>query len=319
MFQDPHPLLAAIPRSPHRRHERDRFFKYVTPTTGVAIVQTRRRRWSSPLLFNDPFDVPRSATFGFTDDELLAGISAEFVRVVESDEMPDDASVRELVLRLRQEANPHLTAFVASTLQDAGGPMAPVVRRTQAEFRRNWEETLPGLRVFCVSEIADSVLMWAHYASTHCGFVLQFGVSDELDSSLLLAEPVIYRPEPPSLPPVHEWSRIASVADRVDWQQVFREYYYVKSPDWAYEREWRVVTFSPDSEPTNYTDTGFHPLELQGVYVGAASRPEDVSAMEQLLAHQDFAHVEMWRARHDHESRQIVFDPSRRAPSNATL
>jgi hypothetical protein len=303
-------------RSPNRRHERSQFYKYVTPETGLAIIQTRRRRWSSPILFNDPFDVPRQASFGFTDEELLAGIGTEFIRIVGSDEEPSEPAISELVHRVRRANDAALTAVVASTLGRSDGPFAPILRKGMAEFRKAWEETVPDLRVLCVSEIADSAPMWAHYARDHKGLVLQFGSNDDLDSSLLLAEPVIYRSTPPSLPSLQIWARLMSVTAEIDWQQVFREYYYVKSNEWSYEKEWRVISFSPEAEPSHFTDTEYCPLELEGVFVGAAASPDDVRTLEGLLAEPEFQHVDIWRARHGHAERRILFDRIRPPPSN---
>lgn len=295
-------------RSPNRRHDRAHFFKYVTAATGLAVIDTRRRRWSSPLLFNDPFDVPRQASFGFTDDELISAIGAEFVRVVNSGEEPEEAAVRELVLRLRDADDPKLTAFIASTLGHPSGPFAPVLRKSTEEFRKAWEATVPDLRIFCVSEIPDSVAMWAHYAQNHTGFVLQFRSSDELDSSLLLACPVIYQSEPPSLPTLQLWARFSSVTATIDWQAVFHEYYHVKSPEWSYEKEWRVLSFSPEAEPSHFSDTPYHPGELEAVFIGSATAARDIASVEALLASSDFAHVAVWRARHDLAKRRILFD-----------
>ena len=44
-------------RSPNRKHERRYFYKYVSAKTAKIIISTRKLRWSSPVLFNDPFDV----------------------------------------------------------------------------------------------------------------------------------------------------------------------------------------------------------------------------------------------------------------------
>ena len=52
--------------SPNRRHDRMAFFKYMTAPTAHIILDSGNQRWSSPVLFNDPFDVPREADLGFT-------------------------------------------------------------------------------------------------------------------------------------------------------------------------------------------------------------------------------------------------------------
>ena len=42
--------------SPNRRHDRRFFYKYVAACTARIVLASRKLRWSSPVLFNDPFD-----------------------------------------------------------------------------------------------------------------------------------------------------------------------------------------------------------------------------------------------------------------------
>ena len=295
-------------RSPLRKHDRAHFFKYVTAEAGLPTIANRRRRWSSPLLFNDPFDVPRKAIFPFTDDELLEAISREFARLVASDEEPKEPTIAELVHHLRVANDPVQTSLVAASLGYTNGAFASVLRKSMADFRKHWEAIVPNLRIFCVSDISDSTPMWAHYADNHRGLVLQFGSSDELDSSLLLAQPVVYRKTAPVLPTLHVWTQLISSMADIDWQEIFREYYYVKARDWSYEREWRAISFSPDAEQSHFTDTGYHPAELEAVFVGAAATRKTNARLEDLLRTSDLSHVRVWHARHAHDNRTIAFD-----------
>jgi hypothetical protein len=54
----------------HRKHNRDRFFKYMSATTAVKILTSSAVRYSSPVLFNDPFDVQSGLHFDFDIDLL---------------------------------------------------------------------------------------------------------------------------------------------------------------------------------------------------------------------------------------------------------
>lgn len=38
-------------------HDRSRFYKYVSAETAKIVLETKQVRYSSPLVFNDPFDV----------------------------------------------------------------------------------------------------------------------------------------------------------------------------------------------------------------------------------------------------------------------
>ena len=57
-------------RSQHRRHDLPHLYKYSTAATAKEILRNGSLRWSSPLLFNDPFDVPRELELPFTADDL---------------------------------------------------------------------------------------------------------------------------------------------------------------------------------------------------------------------------------------------------------
>jgi hypothetical protein len=54
----------------HRKHDRDHFFKYTSATTAVKILESSAVRYSSPILFNDPFDVQSGLHFDFDIDLL---------------------------------------------------------------------------------------------------------------------------------------------------------------------------------------------------------------------------------------------------------
>ena len=123
-------------------------------------------------------------------------------------------------------------------------PTSPVseveVRATQAEMRRNPEYRRGILnrfsanflkmvpvrwRIYCVTPVPDSTLMWSHYADNHRGVCLEFGIDDNpLFGS---AREVDYRSAYPKWTP-------HTVAD-VGVQMLL-----TKSADWSYEHEYRV-------------------------------------------------------------------------------
>jgi DUF2971 family protein len=149
--------------------------------------------------------------------------------------------------------------------------------------------------------------MWTYYADGHKGAVLAFEVSDQLDSSLLLAQPVIYSDMPPSLPQKEAWAKALVEDTKIDWQDYFREYHYVKTPQWQHEREWRVITYAPDDDKALYSDKGFHPRELSAVYLGAEMTPADKQRILAALR-EPFGHAEVYQCRVDYQQRRLTFD-----------
>lgn len=292
-------------RSPHRRHDRDYFYKYVTLETAHRIIASKSLRWSSPLLFNDPFDVPREATLGFTSEELAQATVDEFVSALEgpgSIKSPQRALLAKL---FRSDTDPTRRRAVIEYVRGAVGEMATRSAASLEAFRAAWDHYVPELRILCLSEVNDCAPMWSHYSANHRGVVLKFVASDELDSSLLLAQPVVYQDAPPKLPPKEEWARWFVREEEIDWQEFFREYYYTKAKPWSYEREWRVISYAPN-EAGLYSDRGFHPHELVGVFLGCEVSEANASDLVSALSH-GFEHVEAYRARLDPRNRSIVF------------
>lgn len=96
------------------------------------------------------------------------------------------------------------------------------------------------LGAFCLSEVPDSLLMWAHYGASHTGFVLEFDGSHPYfhqqitdDDELRRIRRVSYRETRPS-------SCLAEMSAI--------ELFLVKSGHWAYEREWRMIRPLQDAD-----------------------------------------------------------------------
>jgi hypothetical protein len=85
-------------RSTNRLHERQSFFKYMSAATARIVLTNRTIRWSSPVLFNDPFDVPREMSFGLTPADIVAALGRRIANLIEHP--PDDTSSLEPMLRV---------------------------------------------------------------------------------------------------------------------------------------------------------------------------------------------------------------------------
>ena len=85
-------------RSPNRLHDRSSFFKYSSASTARLVLENKTLRWSSPSLFNDPFDVPRELSFGITPVEINDALARRFISLIENP--PEDTSELGPKLRL---------------------------------------------------------------------------------------------------------------------------------------------------------------------------------------------------------------------------
>jgi hypothetical protein len=69
-------------------HGRAHFFKYSTASTANAILTTSTIRYSSPLLFNDPFDLQTGMPFKFDMNALPERLFAHIEGLVHSASEP---------------------------------------------------------------------------------------------------------------------------------------------------------------------------------------------------------------------------------------
>ncbi|MDP1929002.1 MAG: DUF2971 domain-containing protein [Thiobacillus sp.] len=170
-------------------------------------------------------------------------------------------------------------ATLISELEDKTKPFA-------AFFRGKMDEMLGAL---CLSEVPDSLLMWSHYAASHTGFVLEFDgrhthfhEKRQPQDEFRHLRRVLYRDNRPS--------GLLSELDATDM-------FLVKSTQWSYEREWRILRSLSDADEV--IESGamkthlfrFPADALNTVIVGARSSKEfkelvrDVLRGDPLLRH----------------------------------
>lgn len=177
-----------------KRNTLEQFYKYASPGTALKIIEGRRVRWSSPVLFNDPFDHQTGFVWKFSGEELYAALVKwiEFAVYDTPTYSPvEETAATRLVHLMRQRRPPRdkFRAFSAEAIAKQSAELFP--------HQANWlnEEVTRFLldsQVLCLSEVHDNVVMWAHYAQSHQGAVFKLRRLDQLDHRFLVAQPVEY-------------------------------------------------------------------------------------------------------------------------------
>src|SRR5215468_2669909 len=99
-------------RSPNRQHDRYVFYKYMTARTARIVLSTRKLRWSSPLMFNDPFDVTQELRLNFDEAKLNAVMNDRWISLIQEGDPSNSVK------------NPMFAAALRMTLS-----LSPEVRR----------------------------------------------------------------------------------------------------------------------------------------------------------------------------------------------
>jgi hypothetical protein len=294
-------------------HNRRLFYKYTTADTTLKIIQNRTLKYSSPVLFNDPFDVQTKVDYGFSQTEYDKAFREELYRFVQSNEEPvcvnsDTYFEALMLLRRLNRVSPIMPIEVLedqclSFLEESKALVEEEIKRLNLWFQL----VVKASRIFCVAEEHDNLLMWAHYAKDHTGVVLEFECLPEWDFPLCAARMVKYVDKPPILAELDQFIKSQTgQGPPLNHDDLFNDLFLSKSLHWTYEKEWRIFippydmenpTIPRDKEGNEklYELMTLHPQELCAVYFGCRIDPNDRKKIEECLVG-DFEHVKRYDA-----------------------
>lgn len=195
---------------------------------------------SSPLYFNDPYD----CEFCIHPDALLEILDRQtYIKILEE----------QFRLKPKEKKKILNTKNIGSTIQQIlrnhGVKLQKsLVNVLQDKLNSSMSEVKGSVRVVCLSEVYDSILMWSHYAQNHTGFCIEYDFAENN---------MFYK----RLYPV-KYTTDRYAISKADMSHSNTRWIYKticsKSDVWSYEKEWRIVT-------ANFEKMGLKNLE--GKYV----------------------------------------------------
>lgn len=293
------------------KHNKTHFYKYTDIETACLILQNKTWRWSSPSQFNDPFDVQSTLCFDCEEDVFRETLCKEIEEIVLSKKQVDFKYIEGIgeaivVLRdkyLRQDCTKEYVRAIIKIMVDAYGNLREKFR---GQYFQWLQEKLPYLRVFCVSEVRDSILMWSHYADYHKGVVFKLKVLHGKDITLCDAGRVIYDKNPFIFFTTQEW-----IDDFIGIDEVGRKaddkYIYHKNKIWYYEKEWRVWFEVTEKAEQEFTYCNVYPEEIEAVYFGCNTSGGNRTKIMK-LAREVNPKVAFFQGSKDQDGFGIVFD-----------
>jgi hypothetical protein len=153
-------------------------------------------------------------------------------------------------------------------------------RMLAREIKRELDRELGNAGVLSLSATWQSALMWSHYADEHRGICIEYDTTDQ---------------EHPHLGPVgYRGLRAVKASDL--WRWKFREdaasketvrqtYFFSKSLEWRYEREWRDVKANGG--------TNSLPFRMSAIHFGMRCDGAVVTSIVKLLA--DHPEIKLWQ------------------------
>ena len=247
--------------------------------TALKILDSGKFRYSSPATFNDPFDLQTDLYFEFDIKDfpdLFSKAVDALVRERSSVSPQRESLFGEVILSLREQhgkgryRSEHLDLLVKPLIPN----WARVLEDTRRQYNNYWRDALRTIKIFCISEHNESILMWSHYAEYHRGVCFKLKVMPEKDNPICAAKKVNYLSRPPSFFAFQEWmDSLVSGNDSAYLQSLYYQYPLAKSDVWNYEKEWRVWAPFEESDST-YIDIPIVDDEIEAIYFGTEADPE---------------------------------------------
>ena len=108
-------------------------------------------------------------------------------------------------------------------------------KKSKRDLQTLFDKMRSGMGIACLSESEESLLMWAHYANNHHGMCVEYDLLEINEQLQFTPVPVIYSAERVCFESLH-----SKTAER-DMTKLFIESLTSKSPEWSYEKEWRII------------------------------------------------------------------------------
>ncbi|MDO9067436.1 MAG: DUF2971 domain-containing protein [Deltaproteobacteria bacterium] len=252
----------------------DSLFKYSPIETAIKILSNGTFRYSSPFTFNDPFDIQTELHFPFNINHLPQIILDRMNELITDDfnvAIDPNDSWGKIFTFLR---NKHIEGdYSLLRLKEFAIPLLEylcnIIEQTRAQYNQEWEKELKKIKIFCLSENYQNILMWSHYAQYHTGVCFKLKVMPNMDNTICAARKVNYCEQPPAFFTVKDWVDSVLLNKQIDVGNIYREYPLVKYNIWKYEEEWRVWAPFDESQDKTYHDMPIYNNEIEAIYIGA--------------------------------------------------
>ena len=195
----------------------DKLYKYCDQG-GLNILETNEIKVSHFFDFNDPFEMKPRFAPDDVREYLENGLEMESIGYSRNMETIPGSEFHKFIKNKPKN-------------------MPSYIKKTQDSFaNRANQETF----VLCLSSNEDNKLMWAHYASGHKGFVIEFDKNHKFFRERVAqigrySRPVSYEQRTAS--------SIKNLRDNKEIETLIQNTFFTKDKVWEYEQEWRMIFF----------------------------------------------------------------------------
>lgn len=225
-----------------------KLYKYVDPSR-TDILSRGLIRFTQPRHFNDPFEMSPYISAIATEDEICAIFDQKHESEIEEQYKKRNRNYRRKISLDEFSKRFPKDEMLPLVLESSKGRALDKAKEQLDDAMTN------SIGILCLTKKPDNLLMWAHYAKSHTGMVIEFEVTDDflikqyesneklesvgikIDEDYRCLKKINYSELRPNI----------TVSNVKNFDQ-----FLVKSSDWSYEEEWRILM--PTSQ-ADYVDS----------------------------------------------------------------
>jgi hypothetical protein len=214
-----------------------KLYKYLPPER-IDVLSNGLIRFTQPALFNDPFEMSPYISAIASEEEIDEIFDAKHEAQVEEQYLNHNRAFRRRNSLERFKKGFTKEVLLPRIRESAKGAALDHARDSLSIAMSQ------AIGVLCLTGKADNLLMWAHYADSHTGLVIELdvehpffkqvfedplspvGLDEDLSKDYGYLKPMVYDNHRPEI-------TISSVKSF--------DSFLIKSKDWAYEEEWRML------------------------------------------------------------------------------
>jgi hypothetical protein len=296
-------------------------YKYVIPDR-IDILEHSLIRLTQPFVFNDPFECFPYIKEVAHDERVSAYLNKHQCSEEEKENM--------LLQSWKEEQEKHselnvtyeeFREYLKFKMDQAGSFVSDLLKGIASmddpSFRCKTVHALTQamnqeIGILCLTEKLDNLLMWAHYASNHTGFVIEFNEKHpffDRGSEIGHLKKVRYsiaRPEVTLLDP--------TLSDMEHIYHWINDIFCVKSEHWDYEHEWRMIVALKNCQnviASQQDDVYLFELPkscITGIVLGCRISTEHKERFLNVLRNDDdYRHVSLRQAEMDEKEFRLRF------------
>jgi hypothetical protein len=263
-------------------------YKYFSPSL-AQVLENGKLRYSPPSVLNDPFELKPHISAIAPESEIIK----KYIEVAAPQMQSLKAEFSAKVGRAVSEDELFKLLFSVMPLKY----VTEQVNLRSSQVQTTLAEQFEKVGMLCLTEKYDNLLMWAHYAESHAGFVLGFDTSDPHFHQR--------RSDKDELRHIRKVKYTDVRPETILIDGPSYDVFISKGRIWEYEQEWRILRPLQDADEVKEIpglDVPIHLFEfpwecLRSIRLGARMTKTNQDKILDLVSKsQQLSHVEVFKA-----------------------